>query len=147
MRAPAFFASMIDIAGTYLSYDSVKQRVMKQVYFLVQVCLVTGAISIGVLEDLSVNSVILALTRSASRYGWSKYLVLDNQTSFKALEKMNFSLKDLSGKLWTKQKLILDFSTPLAHNEHGRVEAKIKVMKEFLEKATHLSRKHSVLEW
>ena len=147
MRAPPFFACMIDIAGNFLSFDSVKQRVSKTVYFLVQVCLITGAVSIGVMEDLTVSSVILALSRSASRYGWSKYMIADNQTSFKALENVNFSLKDLSGRLWTKQKLILDFSTPLAHNEHGRVESKVKALKEFLEKSEQLSKKHSVLEW
>ena len=147
MRAPPFFCCMIDIAGTFQAHDSIKRRVTKEAYFLVQVCLITGAVTIGVLEDLSVSSIVLALTRAASRYGWSKYLILDNQSSFRTLENARFGFKDLAGRLWTEQKLILDFSTPFAHNEHGRVEAKIKILKDFLNKAGCIGRKHSYLEW
>ena len=35
----------------------------------------------------------------------------------------------------------------MAHNEHGRVESKIKVLKEFLTKSGELGKKHSYLEW
>ena len=147
MIAPPFFSCMIDIAGTFTAYDSIRKRISKNAYFLVQVCLITGAVSIGVLEDLSVGSIVQSLSRSAARYGWSKYLVLDNQTSFKALGDARISFSDLKGKLWTDQKLILDFSTPYAHNEHGRVESKIKVLKQFLEKSGDLGRRHSFIEW
>ena len=97
---------MIDIAGTFKAHDSVKMRVSKDAYFLVKVCLTTGAVSIGVLEDLSARSVILALTRFAARHGWPKYLLADNQSSFKTLENMTVMFQDLQGKLWKKQRLI-----------------------------------------
>ena len=147
MRAPPFFCSMIDIAGTYKSYDSVKRRVTKDAYFLIQCCLITGAVSIHVMEDLSTSSVVLALSRHSSRYGWAKYLILDNQSSFTTLRNMKISFKDLRGCLWEDQKVILDFSTPLAHNEHGRVESKVKALKEYLEKASETSKRHSYVEW
>jgi hypothetical protein len=147
MRAPPFFSCMIDIAGTFDAHDSIKQRVTKEAFFLVQVCMVTGAVAIGVLEDLTTMSIVMSLSRSAYRFGWSKYLLVDNQTSFKTLEKMKLSFKDVQGKLWKDQKLILDFSTPLAHNEHGRVESKVKVLKDFLTKSGELGKKHSYLEW
>ena len=60
---------------------------------------------------------------------------------------MRFSVKDLQGRLWKEQKVIMDYSTPLAHNEHGRVESKIKILKEYLEKIGHTKRKHSFVEW
>ncbi len=147
LRAPPFFATMCDIAGNYLAYDSIKKRVSKPAYFLIQVCMTTGATMIGVLEDLSTKSIILAIGRSASRVGWPKYLLLDNQTSFKTLQDAEVSFKDLSDKLWTKQKLIVDFSTPHAHAEHGRAEAKVKVMKEFLVKSGSLCQRHTYIEW
>lgn len=147
LRAPPFFAVMCDIAGNFESFDSVKKRVKRVAYFLVQVCMTTGATSIGVMEDLSTKSVVLALRRTADRYGYPKYVLLDNQTSFKALENMKVSFKDLQGKLWSDQSMILDFSTPHAHQEHGRVEAKVKVMKDYLTKAGELGRKHSFIEW
>ena len=147
MQAPPFFASMVDVAGTFAGYDSVKKRVTKPCYFLLQVCLITGCTNIGVLEDLSVTSVILALTRSASRHGWCKYLVLDNQSSFKALQNAEFCYKDLAGNLWDKQKMILDFSSPLGHNERGRIESKVKVLKQFIEKAGETKFRHSFLQW
>ena len=147
MRAPPFFACMIDIAGTFEAHDSIKMRVKKDSYFLVQVCLVTGAVAIGVLEDLTTSSIIMAISRTAFRYGWSKYLIADNQSSFKTLESLKISYKDLKGKLWRDQKIILDFSTPLAHNEHGRVESKIKILKDYLKKSGELGKKHSFVEW
>ena len=73
---------MCDIAGNFQSFDSVKKRVKRVAYFLVQVCMTTGATSIGVMEDLSTKSVVLALRRTADRYGYPKYVLLDNQTSF-----------------------------------------------------------------
>ena len=60
---------------------------------------------------------------------------------------MRVNFTDLRGKLWTEQKLILDFSTPHAHQEHGRVEAKVKVLKEFLMRSGELGKRHSYLEW
>ena len=147
MRAPPFFSVMCDIAGNFDAFDSVKRRVKRTAYFLVQVCMTTGATTIGVLEDLSTKSVVLALRRTADRYGYPKYVLLDGQTSFKALENMRVSFKDLQGKLWSDQSMILDYSTPHAHQEHGRVEAKVKVMKDYLNKAGELGRKHSFIEW
>ena len=147
MKAIPFFSTMIDIAGVYKAHDSIKQRVTKPAYFLIQVCLISGCTSIGALEDMTVNSILLALTRSANRYGWPKYLVLDSQSSFKSLEHAKISFTDLAGNLWSKQNIILDYSTPLGHNERGRAESKIKILKEFLEKAAELGVKHSYLQW
>ena len=147
MQAPPFFCAMADICGTYTAYDSIRKRVSKPAYFLVVVCLCTGAVSIGVLEDLTTTSVILALSRCAYRYGWTKFLCIDNQTSFKALESMKINFKDLSGKMWESQKMILDFNTPLAHQSQGRIESKIKVLKEFLTKSGELGKRHTYIEW
>ena len=146
LRAPPFFCTMCDIAGNFTAYDSVKRRVSRPAYFLVAVCMTTGATSIGVLEDLSSSSVILALSRTAYRYGWPKYVLLDNAASLKALQDARVCFSDLAGKLWTNQKLILDFSTPYSHQEHGRAESKVKVLKDFLEKGSELCKKHSYLE-
>ena len=147
MRAPPFFAMMVDIVMGYVAHDSVRLRVTKDCYFLVQVCLTTGATSIGVMEDLSTSSVVLALTRTGNRYGLPKYALFDCQSSFKSLENAKFSFKDLQGKLWVDQEMVLDFSTPHAHQEHGRVEAKVKVLKEFLMKSGELGRRHSFIQW
>jgi hypothetical protein len=109
--------------------------------------MVTGAMAISTLEDLSTNSVVMALTRTGNRYGWPKYTLFDCQTSFKSLENAKLSFTDLQGKLYTEQKMILDFSTPLAHQEHGRVEAKVRVLKDFLTRSGELGRKHTHIEW
>ena len=147
LRAPPFFSTMCDIAGNYRAYDSIKKRVTKPAYFLIMVCMTTGLTMIGVLEDLSTKSIILAIGRTASRVGWPKYLLLDNQTSFKTLQDAEVCFTDLSDKLWERQKLIIDFSTPHAHAEHGRAEAKVKIMKEFLEKSGSLCQRHTYIEW
>ena len=147
LRAPPFYACMIDVAGGFVAYDSIKRRISKESYFLVQVCLITGAVAIEVLEDLTTHSIILAMSRTAHRYGWSKYVLADNQSSFKTLETIQISFTDLQNRLWLDQRLTLDFSTPHAHNEHGRVESKVKVLKEFFSKSAEFGKKHTYLEW
>lgn len=147
MRAPPFFCTTIDIAGNFQAFDTVKKRSVLKCYFLIQCCLITGGVAVGVLEDLSVTSIVQALTRSASRYGWFKYLVLDNQSAFHKLKDLRISFRDLQNQLWHNQKVILDFNTPLAHQEHGRIESKCKALKELLEKAGETGRKHSFIAW
>jgi hypothetical protein len=146
MKCPPFYACQIDTAGVFDAYD-VKSRVTKKAYMLVQVCMTTSAVSINILEDLTTESIILALTRHASKFGWSKYLLPDNASSFKTLENLSVSFRDLQCKLWTNQRIICDFSTPGSHQEHGKVESRIKIVKDILLKTAELGKRHSFIQW
>jgi len=89
----------------------------------------------------------MAITRHSKSYGYSKFLLPDNQSSFVILENLRISFRDLQCRLWNNQQIILDFSTPLAHAEHGKVESRIKVLKHILESTAELGKRHSYLQW
>ena len=146
MSCPPFFAAMIDIAGTFLAFD-VKSRTTKDAFMLVFNCLTTSAVNIHCMEDMTTESIVMAITRHSKSYGYSKFLLPDNQSSFVILENLRISFRDLQCRLWNNQQIILDFSTPLAHAEHGKVESRIKVLKHILESTAELGKRHSYLQW
>ena len=145
--APPFYSMQIDVCCGFLAYDMTRPRVTKAAYFLVGVCILTSAVSIGVLEDLTVESIIMALTRHACHFGWPKNLLPDMQSSFVKLEDLRVSFRDLQNRLFSEQSVILDFCTPLMHASHGKIEARIKLIKELLEKTGAAGFKHSFLHW
>ena len=144
--APPFSYMQIDVASGFKAFD-VKSRVTKKAYFLVGVCLITSAVSIWALEDLTTESVLRGLECHSSIYGWPLVLLPDLQSSFVTLEHVQFSFRDLQGKLLADQGVILDFCTPLHHQEHGKVEARVKLLKEYLQKAAENGFRHSFLQW
>ena len=144
--APVFFSCQMDVASGLTAFG-VNSRVSKPAYFLILVCMVTSAVSITTLEDLSTGSVVAALERHSSRYGVPKILLPDLQSSFAKLEDLRVNFKGLQGCLFTEQQIILDFCTPGNHREHGKVEARVKIVKELLEKTGENGIKHSFLQW
>lgn len=144
--APVFFSCQMDVASGLTAFG-VNSRVSKPAYFLILVCMVTSAVSITTLEDLSTGSVVAALERHSSRYGVPKMLLPDLQSSFAKLEDLRVNFKGLQGCLFTEQQIILDFCTPGNHREHGKVEARVKIVKELLEKTGENGIRHSFLQW
>ncbi len=144
--APPFYSAQIDVACGFLAHD-VRQRVTKAAYILVIVCNLTSAVSLTVLEDLSTDQVVFGLERHAARHGWPVFLLPDKQSSFVKLEDLRISFRDLQGKLFQSQKIVLDFCTPNNHAEHGRVESRVKIVKSIFEKVAELGKKHSYIEW
>ena len=144
--APPFYSAQMDVACGFLAYD-VKHRVTKSAYLLVIVCNLTSAVSLTVLENLSTDQVLFGLERHSARHGWPKYLLPDRQSSFSKLEDLRISFRDLQGRLFYSQKIYLDFCTPNNHAEHGKVEARVKIIKTIFEKAAETGKKHSYIEW
>ena len=144
--APPFYSAQIDVACGFLAHD-VRQRVTKAAYILVIVCNLTSAVSLTVLEDLPTDQVMFGLERHAARHGWPVFLLPDKQSSFVKLEDLRISFRDLQGKLFQSQKIVLDFCTPNNHAEHGRVESRVKIVKSIFEKVAELGKKHSYIEW
>ena len=144
--APIFYSCQIDIACSFNSYG-LNTRVTKPAFFMIFVCMVSNAVSITVLEDLTTDSVVCAIDRHSSRYGYPKYLLPDLQSSFAKLEDLRVCFRDIQGHLHRQHKVILDFCTPLNHCEHGKVEARVKILKDLLEKSNSQGFRHSYLEW
>jgi hypothetical protein len=131
--APPFYAIQIDIAMGFKARPTNDSRKSFTAHALVAVCLLTSATSIMVLDGLTTQTVVMALERHASRYGMPAHIFVDAGTQLEKLSDTHFSLRDVSG--WESQgkRFSVTVATPKAHEQQGRVEAKIKVVRKMLQ--------------
>ena len=98
---------------------------------LVIVCLLTSATNILAMDGLTTQAVVQAIERHSSRYGVPAKLFVDCGTQLEKLQDANFSLWDVCARTSTQQ-FKVTVATPKAHHQQGRVEAKIKIMRQML---------------
>ena len=132
--SPPFHAVQIDIAYKFKGKPWKNARQTFDVYALVVVCLLSSATSILVLEGLETADVVLALERHSYRYGVPKHVYVDAGSQLVALQGVTFSLRDVNLELHLKLGLTVKVSNPKSHEERGRVEAKVKVLRSMLTK-------------
>ena len=132
MITPPFYNCMVDIAYTFKGRPYPGARSALKIYALVIVCITTSATSILAMEDLSTQQVILTLERHAARYGVPKNMYIDNGTQLVALQSAEFRIKDVDNFLYDKLSMRFYVPAPKAHESRGRVEVRIKIVREML---------------
>ena len=137
---PAFYHSMCDIVYGFKSKPFKNSRGTRsqsesKVYALVIVCLLTSATSIMVLEGLETQDVIMALERHSSRHGVPSCLFVDQGTQLTNLDKVTITIRDANLKLRESLGIEICPSTAKSHMERGRVERKIRTLREMLLKS------------
>ena len=146
--APPFYAIMADIAMGFKAKPTATHRKCFNANALVVVCLLTSATSIMVLDGLDTQAVVMALERHASRYGVPGHVFVDAGTQLEKLKSTEFSLRDMSGRIATEKRFSVTVATPKAHEQQGRVEAKIKVIRRMLEVLADTTNEvHTLLGW
>jgi len=146
--APPFYAIMADIAMGFKAKPTATHRKCFSANALVVVCLLTSATSIMVLDTLETQAVVMALERHASRYGVPAHVFVDAGTQLEKLRSCEFALRDMSGRVAAEKRFTLTVATPKAHEQQGRVESKIKVIRRMLEVLADTTREvHTLLGW
>ena len=135
MLAPVFYNSMVDIAYGFPGQAYLNARKRVEIYALVIVCILSGATDILALEGLETQNVVQALERHSARHGVPAHLFVDNGTQLKALKSANFQLRDVHTQVFESMGMKVTVSNPLAHEERGRVERKIGIVRRTLEKS------------
>ena len=155
--APAFYHCMADICygfkgkpHKYASHIKTRQHnnTALKIYALVIVCLLSGATSILALEGIETQDVIAALERHSARHGIPSLIFVDQGTQLLALQNAEATLRDASHILKESVGLEIVPSTAKSHCERGRVERKIKSLREMLQKtavSTNISL--TALQW
>jgi hypothetical protein len=131
--APPFYAVMMDIAMGFKARPTKDARKCFTVNALVIVCLLTSATSIHVIEGLTTQSVVMALERHSTRYGAPAHVFVDAGTQLEKLQDTSFSLRAIEGWSSTGSTFSVTVATPKAHQQQGRVEAKIRVLRDMLQ--------------
>ena len=109
-----------------------KSRTRVKIYALVVVCLLSGATDILAMEGAETQDVVAAIERHASRYGIPEEMYIDSGSQLKALQHASFSIRDLEHQVYKSQGIKVKVSNAKAHEERGRVERKIRTLRETL---------------
>jgi hypothetical protein len=131
--APPFYAIQLDIAMGFSARSTLKSTKTFRAHSVVIVCLLTSATNILVIDGLTTQAVVQALERHAARYGVPGHVFVDAGTQLEKLQDTSFNLRDVEARGYEGVKFKLTVCAPKAHHQHGRVEAKIKRVREMLE--------------
>ena len=146
--APPFYATMADIATGFKGRPYKGARKELKVYAIVIVCLLSGACNILAMERCETQDVVAAIERHSTRYGVPGYVYIDNGTQLKALKHSSMSLRDVHAQVLDSLGIQVVVSTAKAHSERGRVERKIKSLRESLEKmGVSTDHPKTILQW
>jgi hypothetical protein len=132
--APCFHSCMMDICYGFKGQAYKRARTVVKIYGLVIVCLMSGATNIMALEGIETQDVCMAVDKHSNRYGVPGFIYVDNGTQLKALQHANFSIRDLEAQVRDSLGIKIIVSNAKAHSERGRVERRIRTLRETLEK-------------
>ena len=145
--APAFYSTQTDIAGPFNSYSLHNKRTTVKVWMVVFCCTATTTTSIKIMEDYGTTAFIQAFIRFSCDVGYPKVLLIDEGSQLiKGCQSMKFKFEDVQRKLHIDQQVEFSVCPVGGHNFHGRVERKIRTVKESMEKSMHNERL-SILQW
>ena len=136
MIAPPFYNIMIDIAYGFPAQPFKNARRKINMYALVIVCLLTGATNIIAIEGMETQEVVLALQTHSCTHGVPAEVFVDNGSQLKALNRARFSLQDVDVRLHDSLGLRVHVSNAKSHEERGRVERRIGLIRSMLERLT-----------
>jgi hypothetical protein len=134
MLAPIFYNCQMDVVFGFKGQSFKRSRSTLKVYALVIVCLMSSATSILAMEGMETQDVILAIERHSARHGVPAELFVDNGSQLIALKSAKFSIRDLDTYMYDSVGMRITVSSPKAHEERGRVEAKVKQVRSLLER-------------
>ena len=132
--SPPFNSMMCDIAFGFKGSTFKNSRSTLKFYALVCVCLLTVAVNILLMEGLETQDLVAALERHSARHGVPSDVYVDCGTQLMALKHVRFSIRDADTQLYDSLGIRVHVSNAKAHTERGRVERKIRSLREMLER-------------
>ena len=145
--APSFYVTQMDIAGPFKSYCQHNRRSTIKIWLLVFCCTTTSAIKIKIMEDYSTLAFVHAFIRFSSDAGYPKKLLIDEGSQLvKGCESMKLDFHDIKQQIYRDVKAEFEMCPVGGHNVNGKVERKIKEVKESLERYMNNERM-SIIQW
>ena len=83
---------------------------------------------------METQDIVHTLERHSARHGVPSNVFVDSGSQLVALQSVTLSLRDLSLQVHRDMGIVVKVSNPKSHEERGRVEAKVKTLREMLEK-------------
>ena len=103
---------------------------------MVMGCVVTGAVNCQIIEKKDTEAVLDGLTRFFCETSVPKICYPDQDGALmKALNEGEISILDLQGRLHRERGILFETCLPQGHYQHGRIERRIKMLQESLERS------------
>ena len=145
--APPFYVCQVDLAGPFNSYSQHNSRTKTKIWFAVFCCVSTSTVGIRVMGDSTTGAFVAAFVRQSCEVGFPKVMLTDLGSQLvSAATTTTFSFSDIKNRLYTERKVELETCPVGGHNMHGKVERKIRHIRESLQKNLH-NEKLSELQW
>ena len=145
--APPFYICLVDLTGPFLAFSNHNKRATIKIWLTVFCCTTTSATKIKLMDDYSTTSFIHAFTRFSCDVGYPKRMLADGGSQLvKGCETMELDFRDLQFRLHKNVNVELEVCPVGGHNMHGRVERRIRHIKESLSKAISHQRL-SLMRW
>ena len=145
--APSYFITQGDLFGPYQAFAPTNARQTIKIWGAVYVCLSTSTCSIQVMEDYSAGSFVQSYTRFSCNNGHAKLLLTDEGKNIEhGAGNMEIQWVDVKTQLYQDHRIIVETAPVGDHHEHGKVERKIKQIKQTILRATE-GRRLTPLTW
>ena len=140
--SPIFYATYLDMWGPLKIYcPGYEKRTRNrqqayEVHMLVMACAVTGTVNCQIIERKDTEAVLDGLNRFFHEICVPKICYPDKDGALmKALQYGEVDVQDMQGRLHRERGLYFEVCLPQGHYQHGRIERKIRMLQESLQRS------------
>ena len=152
--SPIFYFVTVDMWGPILIYTPgyekrTRNRKMEyEAYMLVFACCVTGGINCQIIEKRDTTGVMDGFNRFFSEVSVPKIVYSDKDGALiKALREGSVDILDMQNNLHREQGIYFETCLPQQHYKHGRIERRIRMIQESLNKSEIRGSRHTATDW
>ena len=152
--SPIFYATLLDMWGPIEifcpGYEKVtrNRRNKYEVHMLVMGCAATGTINCQIIEKKDTGGVLDGLNRFFCEVSVPKICYPDKDGALmKALREGEVNLQDLQGRLHRERGIWFETCAAQNHSAHGRIERRIRMVQDSLERSGMKSSKNTATGW
>ena len=145
--APAFYYTQVDLAGPFKACTLHNQRKTITIWMCVFCCTTTTTTNIKIMEYYSAAAFIQAFIRFACEFSYPKKLLSDESSQLiNRCDSMKINYMDVKQQLHLQVDVEYETCPTAAHYIYGKVERKIRQIKDSVEKDL-CNQRFSVLKW
>ena len=153
--SPVFYFTLVDLWGPIRSYVPGYEKVTRNaarkphdVYFMVFACCATGTVNCQVIEGKSADFCMDGFNRFFDETSVPQIIYCDEEGGLvKALKYGKVDLMDLSGNLSVQRGIHFITVVPQGHSGHGRIEKRIHMLQQSLERSELRNSRCTSLGW
>ena len=150
-----FYVTLVDLWGPVKCFAPGQHQELRTAhlkhydgYFMVLSCASTGTVDVQFLEGKSTARCVLGFNQFFSETTVPKIILTDAEGGLlKSLNEGEVDLMDMQGRLSRERNIHFKVATPQAHYQHGKIEKKIHLLQESLERSDLRTTTTTAIAW